>query len=501
MNPKINCLAALLLLPLTALYAAEAPKTPRPVQVIELRPDDVTTMVSKRGELAGGVVTIDVAVANFTSPKSTVTWLVKAPKEDDYAVGVIFSNPTSEKLEVCCGDSVLTAPSLPRTWKSRPFFWRQELPGLLHLKAGMNRVTFRAPYATAPVPTEQKDCYNLTKVFTLWSIELGTPAARQAQLKRAKEIRGDASWMIQGKYGLFVHWSPLIYAVDGTAPMAQWHQKAVEMFDVKVFADAVERTGASWMLFTLTHGEFYWPGPSAAVDKILPGRTTKRDLIGEIIEELDRRGIRTLFYLHNCVNGREDPRWAKAVGALDADTKQFGDNIEAILRESSLRYGKKLNGYGYIDCSFYNDYPLDPPWERWARAIKAGNPAAVVGFSAQRGPTVSPFSELAVTDGHTKLGAPDRTVIGPGQQFGDVTPAWWFAMDGWRVRGKMTKEIGNGPTASTAEYVEYFRRMAAERIPVTINLAITADVTNQHPIFNEKCMAAMEQVRKAIRGK
>ena len=34
---------------------------------------------------------------------------------------------------------------------------------------------------------------------------------------------------------------------------------------------------------------------------------------------------------------------------------------------------------------------------------KAGNPKAVVGFSSNRGPTVSPFSELAVTDGGSEL--------------------------------------------------------------------------------------------------
>jgi len=37
--------------------------------------------------------------------------------------------------------------------------------------------------------------------------------------------------------------------------------------------------------------------------------------------------------------------------------------------------------------------------------------------------------------------------------------------------------------------------------PVTINLIMTADVTADHPIFNPTCMASMEGVRKAIRGK
>jgi len=491
--------------------AADDTKTPRPARVIELRPDDVTTMVGDRGELAGGLKSA-IAVSGFGSPQDAVTWTAIAPKEDDYAVSVIFSAKEQEKIEVHCGESVVTTSSLPKTWEDRPFYWRQELPGLLHLKAGANRITFRLPEAKQEKTSEPgargrgkgkpaKPGSQATEEFSLWSIELGTPAARNAQLARAKEIRGDTSWMIAGKYGLFVHWSPLGYPLHGDQPRAQWHQKAVEMFDVKVFADAVERTGAAWMIFTMTHGKFYWPGPSEALDKILPGRTTRRDLIGETIAELDRRGIRTLFYLHNGASGNEDPEWSKAVGAQDADLKRFGDNIEAILRESSLRYGKKLAGYGYIDCSFANDYPLDPPWERWARVIKAGNPAAVVGFSSQRGPTVSPFSELAVTDGGTALGKPNLALIGPGRQLGEVTPTWWFAMDRWIFKGPMNGTIGKGPRFSAVEYVGHFQQLAAAKIPLTINMIITADVTGEHPIFNERCTAVMDQVRKAIRGK
>ena len=67
------------------------------------------------------------------------------------------------------------------------------------------------------------------------------------------------------------------------------------MFDVRVFADAIERTGAAWITFTATHQGFYWPGPSAAIDRIAPGRTAERDLLGEIIKELERRGNRTQF--------------------------------------------------------------------------------------------------------------------------------------------------------------------------------------------------------------
>ena len=475
-------------------------------EVFQLRPDDITTMIAKRGILSG-TEKEDQAVWGFDTEDDSVTWIVNAPKEDDYAISVIFSVREQVNMEVSSGESVLRAPSILQTWENRPFLWRQHFPEPLHLKAGENRIRFRLPDAQ-PVKASgdsgstksPRFANGVTEDFHLLSIELATPAARKAQVERAMAIRGDTSWMIDGKYGLFVHWSALSYPFYGDQPRAQWFQKSVEMFDVKVFADAVERTGASWVNFTATHKGFYWPAPNAALDKILPGRTSKRDLLGEIIEELDRRGIRTLFYLHTGYNGYES-EFRKASGATDKDRDRFSDNIAAILRDCSLRYGKKLFGFGYIDGALHFDYPLDPHYESWARAIKAGNPSAVVGFSSNRGPVVSPFSELTATDGVGVLRYPDPQLIGPGRQLGDVTTAWWCYMDGWFSRGPMNGQFRRGPKYSTDVYVDFFQRMAARKIPVSINLLMTADVTAEHPIFNPKCMAVMEEVRKAIRGK
>lgn len=507
-------LATVLMLSVTTCVCAQKAEDAVPsAKVVQLRPDDVTAVIASGGALLGNAkrhFRSANVVHGFSSPEDTVTWTVVAPEEDDYVVSVLFSKREQVNLEVRSGDSVLTAPSMVRTWDYRPFFWRQILPGTLRLKTGENRITFRLPDARTAAAAEgirarrsPRFGQGVTEEFHLFSIELGTAAARKAQVQRAQAIRGDASWMVEGKYGIFVHWSALSRGFTGNEPRAKWVQKSVDMFDEQVFADAIQRTGAGWVTFTATHQGFYWPGPSAAVDKIAPGRTARRDLLGEIINELDRRGICTLFYLHTGYNGYDPQVWREAVGANDSDTKRFSDNIEAILRECSLRYRKKLKGFGYMDGALAWDYPLNPSWEGWARAIKAGNPKAVVGFSSNRGPTVSPFSELAVTDGGSELRRPDPQLIGHGRQLGDVTPAWWCLMDrgGWFANSPMNGRISGGPVHSTEEYVDFFQRMAAAKVPVTVNLIMTADVTDEHPIFNPQCMAVMEEVRKAIRRK
>ncbi|QDT08267.1 alpha-L-fucosidase [Planctomycetes bacterium K23_9] len=499
----------------TSVCAQEG-KTTAPTnknKIVQLDPDGVTAIIASSGTLSSNAkrhFRSGNVVHGFESPQDTVTWTIDVPKEDDYVVDVLFSKREQTQLEVSSGDSVLTAPSMIRTWEYRPFFWRQELPGTLHLKAGVNQITLRLPDAKPATASAGNNAnkstrfgQGVTEDFNLFSIELGTAAARRGQVERAEAIRGDASWMADGKYGIFVHWSSQSRGFSIDEKRVDWFQKSVEMFDVKVFADAIERTGAAWITFTATHQGFYWPGPNAAIDKVAPGRTAQRDLLGEIIDELDQRGIRTLFYLHTGYNGYDPKVWREALGANDADTKRFSDNIEAILRECSLRYGEKLMGFGYMDGALAWDYPLRPSWEGWARAIKAGNPKAVVGLSSNRGPTVSPFSELAVTDGGSELHEIDPQLIGPGKQLGDVSPAWWCLMDqgGWFQNRPMNARYSGGPVHSTQKYVDFFKRMAEAKVPVTINLIMTADVTDDHPIFNPECMAVMEEVRKAIRGK
>ena len=221
---------------------------------------------------------VATSCGGFESPEDTVTWTVNAPQDDDYVVSVLFSKREQTNIEISSGETVLAVPSSVRTWEYRPFFWRQELPGTLHLKAGENQITFRLPDAQLETASEKDSTQEsprfgqgVTKDFHLFSIELGTADARQAELARAEEIRSDASWMVDGKYGIFVHWSSQSRGFNIAEKRADWFQKSVEMFDVKVFADAIERTGASWITFTATHQGFYWPGPK---------RRNRQDLAG-----------------------------------------------------------------------------------------------------------------------------------------------------------------------------------------------------------------------------
>ena len=87
-------------------------------------------------------------------------------------------------------------------------------------------------------------------------------------------------WM-KRSVGVSFHWTTHSVNTDGTAlPFAG----AVGAFDVDRFVRSLKKIGAGHVIFTLTHAEQYLAFPNETLESVLPGRTTKRDLIGEIIK-------------------------------------------------------------------------------------------------------------------------------------------------------------------------------------------------------------------------
>ena len=180
------------------------------------------------------------------------------------------------------------------------------------------------------------------------------------------EAAGRAEWM-RGSFGLSVHWTAQCALEDGTqVPF----EEAVDRFDVERFADALESVGARHCIFTIAHGLQKMPCPNAALDAIDSGRTTKRDLVGELIAALGRRGIRFIAYYNHSCNGNDKgglvKAWKTKCGCPCDDDgtgsmETFASNYCAIVSDLSRRYGKPV--------SF--DHPSVPLEKFFAEAVGA----------------------------------------------------------------------------------------------------------------------------------
>ena len=110
--------------------------------------------------------------------------------------------------------------------------------------------------------------------------------------------RANTDWLAKCRFGIGVHWTAQTVPRRGE-PVP--FQRAVEAFKLKEFIEQVQDAGADYVLFTATHALHLLPAPHPVLDRILPGRTCERDLIGELADALAACGLPLLVYWnHSC---------------------------------------------------------------------------------------------------------------------------------------------------------------------------------------------------------
>lgn len=119
-------------------------------------------------------------------------------------------------------------------------------------------------------------------------------------------------------------------------------------------------------------------------------------------------------------------------------------------REISLRYGKSIAGWGYID-STVSAHELGMPWETFYRALKAGNPKAAVGIISHWWAQYSPFNELQTADSNRDLYDPlDERLFADGERFEGLQQHFSFVLDGsW-----IPREPYNGTIRASSNHKE-----------------------------------------------
>jgi hypothetical protein len=214
-----------------------------------------------------------------------------------------------------------------------------------------------------------------------------TPAAA-ALAARPQELGKE--FITNAKFGIFIHYTvEYAHLSPGGKPQpAVWNLDAkADAFDVKAFADAVEGMGAHYVTLTSFHAAMYLLAPSKVmVDVGLSKHQAKRDLIGEVADELNKRGIALCLYVHPTDQhdlSREERAlfgWGPEVDGLPGPklgqwpNPKWNAFVLGLFKELSLRYGKRVSGY-WID---QHTGKLFPDAGRLAVALRAGNPDAVI---------------------------------------------------------------------------------------------------------------------------
>jgi hypothetical protein len=202
--------------------------------------------------------------------------------------------------------------------------------------------------------------------------------------------RANTDWFAACHFGVSTHWTADSQPVgeDDWLPF----EEAVNHFDVERYASQIAAAGAQYVIFTSCHAKQMLGAPCAAIDRVAAGRTTKRDMIGDLADVCRAHKLRfILYYNHSCNHG-DDAAWEHAVGYHAADKSALVRNETSIVRELGERYGSRVDGWYFDSCcsldprGVYDSVTTDLhgfqfPWEEFVVAAKAGYAERLVTLS------------------------------------------------------------------------------------------------------------------------
>lgn len=359
------------------LVACGSPVDPT---AMTLDPAVINRLIPFRGELNKGVRQLYPEepykafwAEKWNDPDQSISWKVNTG-EEDYSIGLLV-NVThleeGEETELVVSNGTDSAvcrigtTGWQRCWLPRP----------LRFEKGTSVLSIKIHK-----PGNHKE-YDVC----LYSLEVVRPEAYKQLQAEALSLRSKTSWMADLPYGFFFHWNSKSMPQAGE-PLG--YEDAVNHFDVDRFAHTVNECGGKLVFFTTTWAEYYFPAPIHAIDSILPGRTTKRDLVADLSDALGKYGIRLILYYH--VGHGDKEWWDKQRYTRDHPGDLF-TNVEKIVGEVSVRYGNRLAGLWMDDGIGY--YPNGASFERIAKAAKRGNKDLVICFNPWILPKLTDFQD------------------------------------------------------------------------------------------------------------
>lgn len=171
------------------------------------------------------------------------------------------------------------------------------------------------------------------------------------------------------KYGFFVHYvwdgaGRVTLNPDGSSPASI--DDLCDRFDAQAFADDIASMGVEYLIFTVWHANMYPLFPSASIERVQPGRSPRRDLVGDVIDAVKGKGIRVFLYTHP-----EQP-------VFGMDYQRWNDFLNDLYGEVAKRYGSRIDGLLLDENSPIGDMHLREDFPRLERTIRSRAPHLVL---------------------------------------------------------------------------------------------------------------------------
>lgn len=402
------------------------------------------------------------------SRPSFIEWEKRIPEGGEYEVVIGYAVwNTAATVSITAGDESITE-QLPVTtgvfeandeWYNMNYE-RKLLKGELSLTEGANRIRL------------QIEGVNDSTSLMVYSVELmpvNKKKLAMEDVRRAVQVRPSTDWFSALRYGLMFHWTA--QSAPRSGPIRPYAE-AVNDFNVQAFADMVEATGAEYIIFTGNHAEPHFPGPLQNWEREYPGRTTKRDLIAEISDELEKRNIRFILYLATHIYAKQK----------EVDDTEFERLNRELVTEIGEHYGDKIDGY-WLD-GFYQSYASHPgfDFENFYKISKAGNPNRLLALNSWLYPVVSQWQDYWAGEVYTPSSTPSTRILPSGPGKGLPFQSLVVLENDW-VHEKTDTKIP-APRLKAEQLINYISSCSGKG-PVTINVGIYQDGSIGEAAFEE----------------
>jgi hypothetical protein len=476
--------------------------------VIRIEPVDVTVLMAADARIDGDMF---VAKANFSRQHAAnwreaadvFYWTVESPEAADYEIIALMYGDGEIVIEAAPGTPPFSSREIPVVEGGSGLFagvgdmqrasrgWDRVLLQPIHLQSGLNTVKLHSR-DTPDQPMQ------------LYSLELVQRDVRLAMEEEARGFRSDPSWLGAAGYGVMFQWTNRSEPRRGIKK--PWPQ-TVDDFDVDRFTEMILETGASYVIWTSSWGPQYVPAPIASIDRLLPGRTSERDLIGEMMDVLGRHGIRVMLYYHSgydCYHSI-DREWFQAMGGYKADKTEFFTHFCEIVTEMGMRYGKRLAGWFFDGALRYYDPHYDgsplvgpghAPWRAMGLAAKAGNRDRIISYNSFNKPRLTELQEFYSGEGYRSNSLVPRGGSGiftEGPYQGLQAHTCFILEKAW---GHLEKSADIAPPKYSAEQLcEMIEDGISRRSALSINMEMYEDGS-----VSPMSLELLKRVRQRIRG-
>ena len=304
------------------------------------------------------------------------------------------------------------------------------------------------------------------------------------------------------KWGVFHHYlyniqnNPL-FTNNQNAGETDWHT-CTEELNVKHLAKTLHEIGAGYYFITVMQGRKYMIAENRAYrnivgDKIADECLSRRDLIEALYRALSQYDIDLYLYFTG-----DGPYKDELVGKLFGFTEprqniamDFVKKWSDVLKDYSLQYGDKVKGW-WLDGMYQKEFGYTAElMQPYYRAIKEGNPDAIVAFNNGVKPYVYRYyPEEEFTSGEQV----DFSVI-PESRFCSGAQTHILLPIGNEDRGIGATWAGGGLNYTKEELCAYAQKVISAGGIVTFDCKLNRDGS-----FDNEQVEALRYIGSRLRG-